>query len=461
MVPYFIREARAQSQQTIFPVAKFIQTLSEESGYRMFSLFLTISLTLSVVAILWRWLSNPTYHPGEKTAAPSPTMNENKQHILLVCLSGKWFGGGETHLVTLYKMLLSHGYHATILVEHGSQLQRHLEDVALPFYTTLAKYFAKNFRPLYHRVFIKCLRIICTKERINIIHCNTTIELADAVKTAKQLSINIIYTRHVVETFLTKKMRGVSAVIAVSPAVTSYIESENQCNNLGIPIIRYIPPFFNAEKFLAFSTQQTRDDFFKKNFTINLHGLPVICTIANFYQSQTHKTHHLVFYALSKLIHRHHKQAHLMLAGNYDVIDPYINLAKQLAIEPYIHFLGFTRVIPALLYHSDFHVLPSSQEAFGLVHVEAAIMKKPSIGATNTGAETIIHHEKTGLLFKNNDSNDLAYQMERLIENPSWGKELGQNAYQRMVQNFVPEITFARHVTLYQEIASHAQQKYF
>ena len=80
-------------------------------------------------------------------------------------------------------------------------------------------------------------------------------------------------------------------------------------------------------------------------------------------------------------------------------------------------------------------------------------MAKPTIGTRKTGAEEIILHEQTGLLFQNNDLDDLVCQLKRLLDNPMWAKDLGERAYQHVTQNFVPDITFATYEKLYQDLA--------
>jgi glycosyltransferase involved in cell wall biosynthesis len=94
-------------------------------------------------------------------------------------------------------------------------------------------------------------------------------------------------------------------------------------------------------------------------------------------------------------------------------------------------------------------VLSSRNEASPLVYREAGLMRKPAIGATETGAQAIILNEKTGLLFKNNDAQDLANQIERLLDNPEWARELGNNAYQHIIKNFLPEAIFEKYKELY------------
>lgn len=84
-------------------------------------------------------------------------------------------------------------------------------------------------------------------------------------------------------------------------------------------------------------------------------------------------------------------------------------------------------------------ILPSNNEseAFGLVLLEAGIMKKPIITANlNSGVTEINIDKKTGLVFNRGDAFDLAKKMVFLKENPDVCKELGNCHYKRTIEIF-------------------------
>jgi glycosyltransferase involved in cell wall biosynthesis len=109
-------------------------------------------------------------------------------------------------------------------------------------------------------------------------------------------------------------------------------------------------------------------------------------------------------------------------------------------------------MIPELLYHSDFHVLSSYTEAFPLVLQEASFMKKPIIGATDTGAEAIIQDGKSGYLFKNNDVDDLTQKMMLLINNKEHRILMGNKAFEVIINNFSNESKYRHTIQYYKKI---------
>ena len=391
--------------------------------------------------------SKPTFHPS---TTPNP-IDVTKPKILLVCpVNG--LGGAELHVVSLYKQLRNHQYDVSLLVGHNSALSHLLTKQDLPFYDTTANYFKGITRPLYHIVMKRCLKTLCKKHHFAIIHCHTRADAKNTVQIAHKYGAKAIMTRHIPDALPIKKIKNMDAIIGPTPAITSHIAKQNKQHNLGIKLITNIPEFFEDEKFLTFKTTTNKTAFFKEAFGITINNDPVLVMIANLYNDLTHKNHPLLFKAIAKLINQKHKPVQVMLAGDGAQRGYLTKLAKELGIDQYIHFLGFTNKIPELLYHADILVHSASKEAFGIIYLEAGAMKKPAIGARETGAEIIIIDEQTGLLFKNNDVNDLVLKIEQLLDKPLWAKALGENAYQHIIKNFSPASTFALHEALYQKV---------
>lgn len=397
-------------------------------------------------------LAKPIFNAGSDDAIH---IDPNKPRILLTCLANG-LGGAEIHMLVFDKMLRENGYKTSFLVPANSMLDHHLKLHQIPHYTT---YVGKliSIRPLFYLLLGWCLQTLCKKENITIIQCNDRTEATAALAVKKLLSTPVVLTRHVPDPFSIEKIKGVDVIVAVSPYIMPYLESENRTKHLN-STIWYIPPFFDANKFLNYTVLESKHDFFKNNFGISINAYPIITMMANLYPDLSHKNHPLLLQAIKILIHQKNKSVQVMLAGDGPRREYLEKLAKDLGIGQYVHFLGFTDKTPGLLYNSDVFVLSSSKEASPLVYREAGIMKKSAIGATGTGAEAIILNEKTGLLFKNNDAQDLANQIERLIDNPKWAQELGNNAYEHIMNTFSPKATFAKYEKIYQELQAPDQQ---
>ena len=98
---------------------------------------------------------------------------------------------------------------------------------------------------------------------------------------------------------------------------------------------------------------------------------------------------------------------------------------------------------------SDIVVLPSVDEGFGLVLVEAQLCQIPVIGADSGGIQDIIVHEKTGLLFPPGDARALAKCIKRILSDMELTGTLISNAYQEARFRFSPENTAKTFVEIY------------
>jgi glycosyltransferase involved in cell wall biosynthesis len=101
---------------------------------------------------------------------------------------------------------------------------------------------------------------------------------------------------------------------------------------------------------------------------------------------------------------------------------------------------------------SDVVVLPSVDEGFGLVLVEAQLCRIPVIGADSGGIPDIIEHEKTGLLFPAGDSTSLANCIKRILTDERLTNEIISNAYEEARSRFSPDSAAKTFVGIYDEL---------
>lgn len=374
--------------------------------------------------------------------------------VAIINLMAHGYGGQETHVLHLYKQLLLRGRDPILLVAAKSPMHLRTIEAGLPCYAI--PYWKV---PGYYRVLSLFLPLLltwlCKRHNIRIVHCNHRFEVRSALCVAKVLDVKVILNHHVTTHLDAKTLQDLHAFIAPDIHNVRYTAQKNRANGLGIREIQMIPPLFDAEKFMSFSTELTRGTWFKKVFGITLESWPTICAIGNMVPDLKHKNYPLLFKALATLIHEKKSPIQAVLVGD-GPMRPYLErLAQDLGIQKHVHFLGFTtRHTPGVLYHSDVFVLASSREAFGIVFLEAALMRKPSIGAWGTGAETIIIDKETGLLFENESADSLAGAIQALISDSLWAKELGDRAYSHVSKHFVPSRVVEQYERLYASLSS-------
>lgn len=381
--------------------------------------------------------------------APDFRQERGISRTLLVSLGGQEFGGLETHVLNLYKQLSTLSHRPLLLVAARSLLHRRAVEERLSFYAARWSR-CRGFRHLLPFVFNE----LCKRHRIHIIHCNNRFEVRSAVRAATHCSAKVILNYHVPTQFDTGVLEGVDAFISPGPDIVGYVRENVRANRRAIQHIQVIPPLFDAEKFLGYRSDVEPAKWFAATFGIAVRPCPILCTIGNMVTDLEHKNYPLLLQAMALLIHDKETPVQAMLAGD-GPIRPYLQeLAKNLGIQDYVHFLGYTHLTPGVLHHSDIFVLASSREAFGIVYLEAGLMRKPAIGARNTGAEIAIVPEKTGLLFDNGSASSLADAIRRLVQDPGLAHTLGGRGYERVTRHFVPSAVIKQYDKLYTVLAS-------
>jgi glycosyltransferase involved in cell wall biosynthesis len=119
-------------------------------------------------------------------------------------------------------------------------------------------------------------------------------------------------------------------------------------------------------------------------------------------------------------------------------------LAIELNIQNNVEFWGHIDDPYKAYLEADVVLMCSKNEGMGRVTVEAMAACRPVIGYDNAGTSEIVRHEQTGLLYQGG-FEELAVQMKRCVENPDWGRQIGENAWQFARNEYSVE-TYAKNV---------------
>lgn len=126
----------------------------------------------------------------------------------------------------------------------------------------------------------------------------------------------------------------------------------------------------------------------------------------------------------------------LLIAGSGPEENNLRQLTAQLGLEKNVLFFGQLQNIPLLLAASDFFVLPSRREAFGLVLLEATCAKL-AILATQTGGIMEILSKQEAILVESQNAEALHLGLVELTsKSPTQLQQMCQSAWQRLNQEF-------------------------
>jgi glycosyltransferase involved in cell wall biosynthesis len=104
---------------------------------------------------------------------------------------------------------------------------------------------------------------------------------------------------------------------------------------------------------------------------------------------------------------------------------------------------------------ADLFVMPTRNEAFGLVYQEAAAAGLPSIGSRLNAIPEIIEDGDSGILVTPGNTSELAAALERLISSPALRDRLGRAARKKIELDADPEVHRVRLLALIKQVAEH------
>jgi len=102
-------------------------------------------------------------------------------------------------------------------------------------------------------------------------------------------------------------------------------------------------------------------------------------------------------------------------------------------------------------------VLPSrgQAEGLGLTLVEALLAGCAVVGTAAGGIPEVVLHEKTGLIARDGDAEDLATQIQRLLTDLPLRERLARAGKEHVLRTYSPEAAVARFLEIYDAVADH------
>lgn len=163
------------------------------------------------------------------------------------------------------------------------------------------------------------------------------------------------------------------------------------------------------------------------------------------------KNHILLIRAFSKLLKKG-RNCFLILCGqNYD--DSYFHevesLIHQESIQDRVIYLGVMADMREFYELIDCFVLPSINEAFGLVFAEAMSSSIPVIGTDLGGPRDLIVHNENGFLIGINNEQQLLEYMDIYANDLDTARLHGAEGRRRAVKHFDKKDMVSKHARLY------------
>ena len=153
-----------------------------------------------------------------------------------------------------------------------------------------------------------------------------------------------------------------------------------------------------------------------------------------------------------QIVNKENPDWQLNIYGKLDESQGLELLANKLNIQQSVRFFDAEKNIEKCFLESSIFVLSSRFEGFGMVIIEAMACGLPVVSFDcPCGPKDIIANEINGFLVQNNDIEQFANQVNKLIGNKNLQHKMAANAREN-AQRFMPEIVVSKWNNLFRSL---------
>jgi glycosyltransferase involved in cell wall biosynthesis len=361
--------------------------------------------------------------------------------ILQVC-SASEMGGGEVHVADLVRGLVSRGHAVYLAVRPDSPLRGPLAGV-------IASWHEMPLRNSLDLQSARAITALVNAHGIDIVHAHLGRDYLVAALACKQTSgAKLVLTRH---HYLPLKrnalyrwmLRDVAAVIAVSDSVRDSLIERLQ---LPSELVHTLPNWIDPERFKPIDRDAARAMF-------RLRSSIVVACIGQITPAKGQEE----FVRAAAAIARMRSDVEFLIVGEDHEEEKHFTiqlslLASTLGVSDKLRFTGHIRHIPQLLAAVDVVVVPSWDEGFSLVTIEAMAARRAVLASNIGGIAGIVKDNATGLLFTPRDVHALTDKLLWLVSDAPLRERLSVQAQRDVYARFGRDQIIDQIESLYLEV---------
>ena len=341
--------------------------------------------------------------------------------------AGKTYGGALVDLLRVLERLNRQSFEPIVLLSHGDFHTGLFDRIGIKtIHLHLPPWRKGKSLPRIPFAIYRLISLL-KHEDIDLVHLNDADDIATVGIACKWVGIPcVVHARSEMEPRKFKKLwvHRADQVIAVSEAV-------RQAAVLGGISLERIRVIHSGIE-LSFFSEVTEALRIRNQY--GFEDRVVIGTVANL---SPIKGPDLFLEAMSLVCRERPEVVGLWVgADDHRIQEGLEHRAKELGIGGRLVFTGFQLDVWPYLSAMDLFVLPSLEEGFGLVLLEAMSLAKPVVATCTAGAAEIVDDGKTGLLVSLADTEALAEAIMLLVKNTPQRKAMGEAGRQRVKENF-------------------------
>jgi glycosyltransferase involved in cell wall biosynthesis len=127
-----------------------------------------------------------------------------------------------------------------------------------------------------------------------------------------------------------------------------------------------------------------------------------------------------------------------LIVGTGSDLERHRELAAKVGVSDRVHFLGTVdeTVLQDCYKSCDLFVMPSAQEGFGFVYLEAMQYHKAIVAANSGGVPEVVEDNITGRLIDYGNKDQLVHALVDLLTDSDRRRRLGNTGYQKLQEKF-------------------------
>ncbi|CAF1455736.1 unnamed protein product [Adineta ricciae] len=360
------------------------------------------------------------------------TMTNKKLKIGIVCFS---FLGGSGVVATELGKLLAENGHQIHFIAHDIPFRLDISSTNI-FYHAIKINNYHTFRyPLYDLVLANKIAQVAKMEQLNILHVHYAIPHAICAILARQIvgdHLKIVTTLHGTDITMLAHDETLKDLVKLSidqsdavTAVSKYLIQEAQILLKTTCDIDLTYNFYNEHIFYPKDTDDLRK-------SLGIEEDQVLTHISNFRPVKRVSDVIDIFLLVNKEV----PSTRLIFVGDGPDISEVQRRVHELKLYQRVHFLGKQADVSHIMSLTNVLLLPSEQESFGLVALEAMACGVPTVGSNVGGVPELVIHGDTGFLAPIGDTKTMAEYTKRLLTDKSLSDQMMHQCLKRARANF-------------------------
>jgi len=232
-------------------------------------------------------------------------------------------------------------------------------------------------------------------------------------------------------------------LVAISPTIGRELHEVHGIGNTSQ--YRVIPLGFELDRFLRIDARARADARLVLALAPDAEVVSQVGRLTAIKQPQ-------LFLQVLAALARSRPQLHAVIAGDGELRGELQQLTKTFGLEQRVRWLGWRRDLETIYAATDVLVLTSRNEGTPVALIEAMAAGVPGVSTDVGGVRDVIDSPAVGVLAPPNDVSGLASGVERLLNDVSGRREMGQRARARVVQKYGVERLLMDIERLYREL---------